>query len=218
MFDFGLLVTMASLIGERRSPSSREAERLAFKSHQVNALLEARQRRRTMNDSWSRFHGRLLLACTSRLEAAALAKPAAKRKAENRPAAASSLPIELHEDARVVADFHLSWPQNLSPDVSAGHVSPLAVHYARVEERNRFRTVRGYYRRRLDAAAERAGQGGTWLHALRHAAEPGRVRSLDVVIRRADDTPHASAAAEERITVDVLSVEINDPRAGGRRR
>lgn len=165
-------------------------------------------------------------------DAAALDRPeddafgtAAKAAATKAPAAAA-MPVELHEGANVVAEYHLNWPADLAEKLAGVEVSPLVIHYVRIEETGRSGKLLGHYRKFLKGkeTALRYIDKGRWIDHLDGGTAAGRKRSVDVMITSANreenpaPAPAGAAKASDRtksgdepLVVEILSIEIPDP-------
>lgn len=131
----------------------------------------------------------------------------------------SQLPVELHDEATVVAEYRLEWPADLQGKLSGVEVSPLIVHYVRIEEMNRGNKVLAHYQKELKGAKTRTIDRGRWLDLVDDGSAAGRRRSVDVMIRSIAP-PTAPAAGkdakppknpEESLVIEILSIEIPDP-------
>jgi len=124
------------------------------------------------------------------------------------------LPIELHEGASVLAEYHLKWPDDLAagrlPNIQ---ISPLIVHYIRVEQKVRPVKLKNLYQRQLKSTSAREVADGFWLDHVTTGNEPGTTRSIDVLITRAnkDDDEPPPHTEEQDVIVEILAIEIPDP-------
>jgi hypothetical protein len=79
--------------------------------------------------------------------------------------------------------------------------------------------VLAYYRRQLPRRGEhrsvslRLSDQGAWLDVLEPGSAAGRKRSTDILIHRPDPDLHARADEEEKLIIEILSIEIHDPAA-----
>ena len=64
-----------------------------------------------------------------------------------------------------------------------------------------------YYRRQLPDCEEHRIEQGVWLDAMSATGESGAVRSIDVLITKANKNLPELADQEQRIIVEVLAVE-----------
>jgi hypothetical protein len=122
------------------------------------------------------------------------------------------LPFPLHKDAKVQAEFHLEWPRELEARLPGVPLSPLVVHYVRIDAEARFSALHGYYRRQLPEAVSRYLERGRWLDDLARDADTGLCTSTDVIVSGTDYLRAAAKAPEERLVVEILIVQANDPR------
>jgi hypothetical protein len=121
-------------------------------------------------------------------------------------------PIPLHEGARVVNYFGLRWPEDLPADVPAGNVGTTEIKYVRIQQTStHLKAIVNHYRNQLESPIEHVLQNGLalWLESHKLVPDSGRCRSVDVVITRAK-VPQ-SPNEEEKIAIDILLVEVNDP-------
>lgn len=213
--DPGLIVAIKMLphgafdAAARRPSTSKAAGR--------TDVHQARMQREKVKGAWARFCGELVLATCRRLETASRARAAAVGSGEP---PAPRLPLAMHDSARVVARYRAAWPDDVRSQASGTSVDPMEINYVRVEETNRYQKLLGYYRRQVGARQESTDRQGAWLEAVRDVPGTGRKLSLDVVIRKAakDDT-YEKLDKDEKLTVEILAVEIKDPaREDGDRR
>ena len=119
--------------------------------------------------------------------------------------------------------YAMRWPDTLPAGVPAASVGATEVQFIRIQETTtHLKSIVTHYRYQLGTPAEQILQDGQtlWLdsqkrvpdHAERGA--PDRRRSADVVISRAKKTSYAAIDQEEKIAVDILLIEVNDPALG----
>ena len=201
-------------------PAYRAQSTAGAKQTGQSPLLQAREARERTEFDWLGASAVLLLSYCERLDAAAPAHAATSDRAEPGKGGAedgAGLPLSLHEDARVVARYDAVWPDALPAAIPKKSVSTVELHYVRVEEKNRFKRMCDYYRRQLRGADEHVSARGLWLDLLDDGSAADRKRSVDVFICPTDGVDLSMsekqrlAADEERLTIDVLSVEIHDP-------
>lgn len=145
------------------------------------------------------------------------------------------LPIELHDGASVVASYRLVCPDEAAERFPGADVDPLIVHYVCVEGDGRASALLGHYREQLKGAKVRPlADFGRWIDHLGPGSQPGRKRSVDIVITLRDPAAAAALAASakekdkdkpkrpESLRIEILCVEINQPEteslAEGKRR
>jgi len=124
------------------------------------------------------------------------------------------VPFPLHKDAEVRAEYHLDWPQELAEKLPGVPISPLKVHYVRIEAKARFSALHGYYRRQLEDAVSRVLERGKWLDDFARDAETKLCTSTDIIISGTNYVRAAAKAPEERLVVEILIVQAKDPRDG----
>jgi len=157
-------------------------------------------------DALASFCDRLKLAYQAR---ASLSSPNASSAAK----VPDDFPVPIHDGARVVSNYWLDWPQQAVIDGQSLPVSPTLVRHVRIEETNRLLKVAGHYRHRLDGVREHTADDVVWLSGI-ESLDGGQVRSLDVIIRRGKGAPAVGADLEEKLTIDVLAITINNPATG----
>ena len=180
------------------APPGKGAKTL--KNAKVAALREARQQREQMSQQWAKFAENLLRAMGQQFRAAAKTQADAGSDAKD-------LRLKLHSPADIVAAYRADWPDGLSGKPAALGVSPLHVRYARMEQQARPLKVVAYYRRQLPDCEEHRVDQGVWLDALSAVGDGGTARSIDVVITKASKDLPAVADQEQRIIIEVLTIE-----------
>ena len=169
---------------------------------------ETRKQSEQAGEDWMRVSEEFNRALCERLEAAAMA---AAGKADRSNQSAGDSPVELHPDANIVAEYHLNWPQDVQKKLSEVAVGSTQLHYVRIEEKARFTSVLGYYRRKFTSCRTHEIEQGTWLDNLRIGADPGRKSSIDVFITKIEDDPDRPNDEEEELIVEILSIDVKDP-------
>ncbi|MEZ6072488.1 MAG: hypothetical protein R3C10_20055 [Pirellulales bacterium] len=162
---------------------------------------------------------------------AAAADPFGTKAAKAAAAAVNKLPLQLHEGAKIVAEYHLNWPTDLEGKMpGADEVSPLIVHYVRIEEENRMTTLGSFYSGQMKGSRGNFLPDGRWLDFSDDGSAPGRKRTIDVMFTTPDYTEPAPAiagppqegeetkkrkspSAVQDLVIEILSVEIDDPAA-----
>lgn len=138
--------------------------------------------------------------------------------------AGAQLPIELHKGAEVAAHYRVSLPDDIAGRLPGVQVDPLVIHYVCIDETNRPTALLGHYREQLKGAKVRPLEAqGRWIDYLGPGSQPGRKRSVDVMITLRDPAAAAAAAAAESdkdkdkprkpeaLRIEILCVEINQP-------
>jgi len=124
---------------------------------------------------------------------------------------AETLPVKLHPNANVTAAYEADWLERVEGKLAGVSPDPLKIHYVRSEDTARYNTLLSFYKRQVRSAAEHRVQGGVWLDA-HVVAEAGRRRSIDVLISRLDERQDRPATEEEPLVIEILSVEVKDPK------
>ena len=130
----------------------------------------------------------------------------------------------VHGKAKRVAEFHLVWPDDIAEHVPGAKISPLAVHYIRIEENNRLIKLAGLYQHQLKGSTNRQIDNGRWIDFFDEGAMPHSRRSVDVLItskeKKKPNTPRPAnrnqpirpKTTPEDIIVEILSIEGINPR------
>jgi len=227
IIDPGLLVILKMMPRRDPEPSdeSRQAPWLKRKRGSkpkyrpsvlanVEDMAETREMVGEVEQKWMRVCGQLVLRLSERFEAAALAQatsPGSGATSVRRTSGGDvRLPFTVHPGARVVTEYELTWPVDIADPACRGATSPMRVRHVRIEEQNRYVSVLGYYRHQIPSADEHLSAQGAWLDGLVSRPEVGTKISLDVLIDR-DRIRGAPENEEEKLRVDVLMVEVQDP-------
>ncbi len=138
---------------------------------------------------------------------------------------AGTFPLELHEGAHIVAEYHMCWPDDLPKRLRSLDVTPLAIHYVRMEDTASLYKLNTHYLKQLKGVTSRPRQYGRWMDWMGQGVEHGQDRTVDVMFTR-----HVDAAAEEEgnedgktadrrnleklepLTTEILVVEIPEYR------
>lgn len=220
--DPGLLLIVQTLVyeeiaGAKRTVPQSSSRRLksARSMNHLKAAHEAWQGELgDVADDWLEYLEGLQSAMCRRLFVASTRRGgggfAARLSADSVPAL-SRLPFELHTDARVIATYHLDWSPEVQQAFSSLIVDPMEVCYARIEEETRLSKMLGTYRRRLKTCSQREIEDGFVLESLHAGSQPGRKRCAAVrVIRAMPEIPRLPNQ-DQPLTVEILSIEMNDP-------
>jgi hypothetical protein len=165
---------------------------------------------------WLQMRYSLLAGSCQRLN---MATPAKEAAAQDPPPGGKAVrdgepPIRLHEGARVVSRFDLCWPEDLPDDMPAKSVAATEVKFVHIQQTTtKLKTVVNHYRQQLGSPAEHVFQDGLalWLESHKTDPDSARCRSLDVVITRGSKA-RPTPDQEEKIAIDILLVEVKDPR------
>ena len=187
----------------------RAVARQAIEDPNLRMALKSKD---VIESQWFATSNVMLLGICRQLEYAARAREAAAKKAVGGEKSQPTFidPIVLHEGARVVSRYQLHWPTDVPPDVTSRLPDPLTLCYVRIEETNDARKVLNYYKHRLPGCARHINDQGAWLESLKFDDDARKVHSLDVLIVRAKAGPFAPPEIGEKLTVEILSVELND--------
>lgn len=213
--DPGLVVVL-KLVRRRAAASTRPdaAKRLRSSRTDSKELLASQQAREDINKSWDRFLQDVVRALCGQWGSCELSTPEAS--GGPRPAdiasAARDLPLTLHATASVRALGRVDWPATAPPGFVA---DPLRVHYVRIEEKARPAKLLGHYRRQLGSCEMRPLDHGVWLDKLSAGGGVGWRSSLDVLIRSANPESRRLPEEEQKVIVEILSIEIRDPARSG---
>lgn len=177
-------------------------------------LTAARRKREQLEADWLRFSLDVLRAARLRLDETCRSGPRAAGAPAAAPAGPPPLPIELHEGARVVGVHQIAWPAEGQETALGVRLDPLTLCYVRIEETARFKRLVNYYRRQTGARRETSTAERLWLESVRDPREGGPTSTLDVLITRAAPDAHFEMLdQDEKITVEVLFIELPDPAA-----
>jgi hypothetical protein len=81
----------------------------------------------------------------------------------------------------------------------------------RVEGEERFAKVCDWYKRQVKSSITRTVVRGQWLDSLTRDPQLHPARAVDVLITRGSDQPLVATSPPERVTVEILWIEIPDP-------
>ena len=123
------------------------------------------------------------------------------------PSQTGTFPFALHEGAKVVAEYHVTWPDDLANDDVSGIVGPLTIHYACMREKGSPDKVRRHYETTLKARSRTIN--GYWLESVSRDDTTGKSRSIDVLLPASVPASYGRSKDEAvALTVEVLYVEI----------
>ncbi|HVU88884.1 MAG TPA: hypothetical protein VHD36_16290 [Pirellulales bacterium] len=139
---------------------------------------------------------------------------------------AGRFPLELHEGAHIVAEYHMCWPDDLPKRLRALDVAPLAVHYVRMEDTASLYKLNTHYLKQLKGVTSRPRPYGRWMDWMGQGVEHGQDRTVDVMFTRHEDaapeeeenddgksTDRRELEKLEPLTIEILVVEIPEYRA-----
>jgi hypothetical protein len=131
---------------------------------------------------------------------------------------AAQFPLELHEGARVVAEYHVCWPEDLPKRLQNSQLTPLAVHYVRMEDTSSLTKLNTHYLTQLKGVTPRQRPYGRWLDWMGQGVERGQARTVDVIFTRAkpsDEEEEDEASTTRRgvdepepLVTEILVIEI----------
>jgi hypothetical protein len=121
------------------------------------------------------------------------------------------LPLPLHPGAEIAAEYHVQWPADLQGRLKGTAVSPMVIHYVRLEQEDRPAKLLSFYTRQLKSPAVRSTADGRWLDSMEKNKVARSLRSVDVLIQRTRETQSANREATEPLVVEILWIEIPDP-------
>ena len=120
------------------------------------------------------------------------------------------MPIRLHKDATIEAEYHMQWPRDATSKLPSVGIAPLELHYVRVSADQHTRLVPAHYRRQVRNMREELDGSITWLDGFERDREKGSELSIDIRIDGIEETGRSAAGGA--LTVEILTVEIPDVR------
>lgn len=120
------------------------------------------------------------------------------------------LPLDLPPKAEIDIQHSIRWPEQLEGISSP--ISPFVLHYARLELEEQPGKVLIHFERQLQRATQHPIDNGRWIDSVSRPA-PGKLRSIDVVVRRARPSPVEGTVSRntvEPLIVEILWIEIAD--------
>lgn len=216
--DPGLLTVIKMLPRRDHKTKTRGAARGIRPGGGGSKLIEDARKKQETEQEWWDFSYKMVGSWCKRFHAAAQARAKAAEENDSVAEAPLKLPkgFALGRNARVIASYHLSWPDAAPSKIA--HLNPgyLEVYYIRVEEMNTPRKATAFYSRKADlrSADARTVDKTTWLDNVRIGSDKGRRRSLDVLITPPENYVPADKFKDETDTdlvIEILVVEIKDP-------
>ncbi|MCA9187433.1 MAG: hypothetical protein KDA99_17520, partial [Planctomycetales bacterium] len=104
----------------------------------------------------------------------------------------AAMPVELHRGAEVNAQYHVRWPRDAKPRVGDAHVAPMDLHYVRIEQEQRPKTLLGFYKRQAGKARIDEQTEGTHLDGFVVNRDNGLRTSIDIYIYNAGSNAFAA--------------------------
>jgi hypothetical protein len=122
------------------------------------------------------------------------------------------LPLEIRDDAVVIAEYHLDWPGSQPQQLAGVPLGEMKLHYVRAEQTTRLSTLESYYKRQLGTPDVHAVENGSWIDSLRPVPESDWKRSIDLLFTATVGPDEELDKKQELpITLDVLCIDIKDP-------
>ncbi len=185
-------------------------------------------------EDWLRVSGDLLLTMCQRFQQAGLQEIERARLERRRPdfkAPIQDLPLELHEpDLTPKPSYRVVLPGEVGKKLSEVGLAPTLIHYVRLEQKEKPSKVLAAYKKQLKTAKMYELPQMVWLDSLQPGRSEGLLRSIDVVISRAQTgtgavgpgvgipgptSPRTPAAKdkeiEEPLVIQILVIELQDP-------
>lgn len=202
-------------------------------THAIKNLMASKEEAARLNDAWARFTYQVVSGYCGLLNETATPvrlsdeggrvvggigsgrSSVLARTTADSPKASTELPIELHPQARVVSRYDLRWPSE-NASRGAGQVDTTEMHYVRIQQTTPDpRALVNYYRTQLSTPAELLLDGGKrlWLDGRPRSADSRKKLSVDVILTRTKAGVGPAPDTEERLTVEVLSIEASVPGA-----
>lgn len=180
--------------------------------------LKPAQRKALAEQDWMAVSSKMVSVWRKRFQAAALAQKAAEEESGVPPDdAATKLPsdIALSAGAKVIASFHLRWPEDAPAGLAGKNVSPLEIHYVYAEEVNKPKKAIGFYARQAQTRLSDARplDGAAWFDGLQSIPETGRRRSVDILVSWPGNPPADLMRddMEPDLAVEIMTIEIKNP-------
>ena len=123
------------------------------------------------------------------------------------------IPVQLHKNATIEAEYHIRWPQDAASKLSGVDIAPLELHYVRVSAEQNTRLVPSHYRRRVPNLREEMDGSITWYDGFERDREKHIARSVDIRIDGIEDGSRSAGSGSGPLTIEILTVEIPDMRS-----
>lgn len=216
--DPGLLTVIKMVPRRDHKTTTRGASRGIRPGAGGSKLIEDARKKQETEQEWLDFSYKMVASWCKRFHAAAQARAEAAEAADAIAETPSKLPegFALSSNARVVASYHLSWPDAAPAGIAKLNPGLLEVYYVRIEEMNTPRKATGYYKRQANSRSSDVHTVDkiTWLDTVRIGSEKDRRRSLDVVITPPDGYVPADKPKDEsdtNLVIEILVIEIKNP-------
>jgi len=132
------------------------------------------------------------------------------------PTPSVPVPFVLRPGEHIIKEFHLRWPEDLPPTLTAAVREPLVVHYIQLEGTDEISRTANFYhsamakgtRTQMHASTHDIGEE-KWVDIVQHDLATQRTRSLDVIVTRQPSTGSDSKRTKVGdLTIQVLMVEV----------
>jgi hypothetical protein len=131
---------------------------------------------------------------------------AAENRAENKT------PLELPKSAKIEIAYRLDFSARVRAHAGIS-VDPLVIDYTRLRFSDQPASAVSFFSRQLKGALEHAIQNGRWLDLV-SKTKSGRIRSIDVILTRAQPLDDVAAAPNrsrsEDLIAEILAIETSD--------
>ncbi len=167
--------------------------------------------------AWQDFADESVRAWCERFHEQAKEESRPKKPSADEDESPSGLPFALHEGAKIAAEYHAKWPEQVQAKLAGVGLGFLEIHYVRIEEEARYKSRLGHYKRRLKSSAAREVGNADCLESFRTVADTDRKRSITVLISRADkprgrtSDDDKTANEPEDLIIEILSIETKAP-------
>ncbi len=143
---------------------------------------------------------------STRATSSAPAGEAAETEKQSAATRAGTFPLELHEGARIVAEYHMCLPDDLPKRLQKADITPLSVHYVRMEDTASLYKLNTHYKMQLKGSTSRPRSYGRWVDWMGQGVEHGQARTVDVIFTR-------KQAAQVTTPTDPAAEKPDDPEA-----
>ncbi len=117
-------------------------------------------------------------------------------------------PIPCPSGMHVLIAYQMKWPSDLPKALDSTNINPLEINYFQMETEDHSNKVSQYYERQLKGSTGWNFESGRWVDFL-GTTEDGRLRSVDVVIRRVDKSLTVKNQIE-KLNIELLWIETRD--------
>ena len=156
---------------------------------------------------WTSFTNDAGRTLCARLREAARRRAALARR-EGGSVESPTPTIPLHQDTRLIHHYRETWSSSPADSKVAVPPAPLKLEYVHAQGTIEPASLIRHYRQLVQNAESGSKPDGIWLSRLEPSTTDGWQRSLDVLIERIGPRKKSAATTAERLSVDVLIVEI----------